>query len=271
MERCSFFIKDKALFGSYPTQENVQKYEEMGVKHFVDLTYEGESKITKYKTESKYIQYPIKDRKIPTDCKEFSRFIITISNIILDLHGKDKVYIHCKGGHGRSGIVVASLLCYLYRIPVKKSIELTTYFHNKRTDMKDKWRQIGSPQTRAQKNFVTKLFDPLYIYTNCGKYFTYNYHNDANFDIQLDNIGKFKNVTSAINYMKEKHKNKWKIEKDSIVYNIIEQKFSQNSELKKSILSTGLRPIVYNSKDKYNETNMYGKLIMKLRNKFYIE
>ena len=38
MDRCSYFIKDKALFGSYPDKDNVKELRENGVKIFIDVT-----------------------------------------------------------------------------------------------------------------------------------------------------------------------------------------------------------------------------------------
>ena len=38
MNNCSYFIKDRAMFGSYPTQEAVQELEHEGVIYFVNLT-----------------------------------------------------------------------------------------------------------------------------------------------------------------------------------------------------------------------------------------
>ena len=47
MDYCSYFIKDKAIFGSFPTQESVYELENEGVKYFVDLTdNDKEKKIT---------------------------------------------------------------------------------------------------------------------------------------------------------------------------------------------------------------------------------
>ena len=38
MNKCSFFIKNKALFGSYPNPEQVNELQSIGVKYFVNLT-----------------------------------------------------------------------------------------------------------------------------------------------------------------------------------------------------------------------------------------
>ena len=38
MDNASFFIKNRALFGSFPTQESVEELEKNGVKYFINLT-----------------------------------------------------------------------------------------------------------------------------------------------------------------------------------------------------------------------------------------
>ena len=60
MNNCSFFIKDKALFGSSPSQESVEELEENGVKYFIDLTTPEEkeqNKVKLYVTKHNYINY----------------------------------------------------------------------------------------------------------------------------------------------------------------------------------------------------------------------
>lgn len=98
MNLSSFFIKDKALFGSFPTQTAVNELEAENVKFFIDLTHNTEKKITPYCTKYTYINYPITDRQVPDDLISFSKFIITTSKIIKELRKHEKVYIHCRGG-----------------------------------------------------------------------------------------------------------------------------------------------------------------------------
>ena len=85
MDTCSYFIKDKALFGSYPSEIAVRELEENGVRYFVNLTYEDEDKIKKYDTNYQIINYKIKDRSVPTDLLSFTKFIIKLSDIIKNL------------------------------------------------------------------------------------------------------------------------------------------------------------------------------------------
>ena len=71
----SFFIKNKACFGSYPTQKQVDAMEKDGFVFFVNLTSDYERKITPYKTTKDYIQFSIKDRGIPENLKFFAKLV----------------------------------------------------------------------------------------------------------------------------------------------------------------------------------------------------
>lgn len=174
MQRCSYFIPNKALFGSYPSRlkrgetavkynEIVQELEENGVRYFIDLTYKGEEFISHYETKYTYINYPIGDQKPPVNWTTFASLIIKICDIINRLNPDEKIYIHCRGGHGRSGVVVACILCYYFSISPKEALELTTKYHSNRREMSDKWRRIGSPQTIGQKDFVYKFNSPVFM------------------------------------------------------------------------------------------------------------
>ena len=85
MDKCSYFIKDKSLFGSYPTSEEVIELEKYGVKYFIDLTCPGERNISKYSYANNtiYINFQIPDRKIPENPLEFCRFILNLSRILM--------------------------------------------------------------------------------------------------------------------------------------------------------------------------------------------
>ena len=303
MDRSSEFVKNKALFGSYPLEEHVCMLENVGVRYFVDLTCDGEKKITPYKTKYTYIRYPIHDRRVPTDWKSFARFIITLGDIIKNLSSGEKIYVHCKGGHGRSGIVVACLLCYLYNMSSSDALSKTTRYHSRRKEMREKWRLIGSPQTRSQKHFVTKFFESLFIRNNHTNYFSDMFNNDASIPVNIPGFGTFPTAMSAINALKDPTNNSyvksleletdidkikelelgcivrpdWENIRYSVMYTVLKYKFSQNEIIKKNIINTGLRNIVVMSTDsfwgRYENfgKNMMGKLLMKLRKEFYME
>lgn len=299
MERCSYFIEDKALFGSFPTQETVTLLENIGVRFFIDLTDSQECKIIPYSTKYRYIKYPIIDHHIPEDWKSFARFIITVSDIIHNLNKGEKIYIHCKGGHGRSGIVVASIFCYYYSLPSNEALYYTSKYHSNRIEMRDKWRRLGSPQRKCQKDFVYRFFHPLKFFSLEKSDYTIGMHNLSNYKVRIPNVGTFPNAQLAFQYYRSPNNKEyvqnllqgkfkqelltesnrdWEENKINYMYTVLEYKFRQHDNLRFNLINTGLRPIIKVSHDTfwgdgYNGSgkNIIGKLLNKLRTQFLVE
>jgi predicted NAD-dependent protein-ADP-ribosyltransferase YbiA (DUF1768 family) len=301
MERTSYFIKNKALFGSFPTQEAVEELEREGVRFFIDLTHSYEQKITPYKTLYRYISYPITDRRVPKDWRSFARFIIKIADIIDNLEEEEKIFVHCKGGHGRSGVVVACLLCYIYNITPEEALQKTSKFHSNRSLMREKWRKLGSPQTRGQKNFVYKFFNPFFFYRDNRKNqdsysrdYTEGFSNYSDHTILYNNT-IYPNAMAAINTAKllidlqegksvtlsrtpDKHASKdYYKTLCHKMYEILKCKFNQHLDLKHNLMNTGLRPLVYyTTSDSFwgsgvddSGQNRLGIALYKLREYYY--
>jgi len=289
MDRSSYFIKDKALFGSFPTQDSVNELENEGVRYFINLTFNDESKITPYITKYTAISYPIIDRYVPTDWQSYAKFIIKVSYIIRNLKMEEKVYVHCKGGHSRSGVVVASLLCYIFRLSPTEALVQTTKFHSNRSVMRDKWRALGSPQTYRQKSFIHKFFSVLYFYRANKNGSTAGFSSFTSHPVFINGFGVFPTAEAAIQayknptdkeYVKKQELSKnphlsvllgsqvklradWFKISDDIIYKVTEAKFMQNPSLKDNLIYTGLRPIVHS----INGINVIDKTLMRLREK----
>lgn len=166
MQNSSYFIKNRALFGCYPTQKDVDELYRNGVRYYVNLTEPNESKITPYtvNSECKQINFPIRDHNVPRYWEPFSRFVYEVSSIIAKLSPSHKIYIHCRGGHGRAGMVVAILLCRIMKLEPIDAIKKTTEYHAQRPKIKEKWKAIGSPHEYRQRAFVYRFFEPLNLY-----------------------------------------------------------------------------------------------------------
>ena len=284
----SFFIDKKALFGSYPTQDIVNDFIKKGVKYFIDLTNDYEkNKLNVYDVGNvNYINFPIRDRSIPENLEKFSSFVISISEIIKNLAEGEFIYIHCRGGHGRAGIIVSCLLCNIYNISSQDSLNKTNVYHNNRKVMNEKWRIMGSPQTEKQKNFVRRLFKPIFLnnihnkntyyslnnnsnhtitinnktYKNCNIcYYCYKYPLYYNDLINCRNYYEFKNIIT--NCDKESIQNSLL----QIMSKIIKFKSEKYLDIQKLLKRTFLRPLIYND-DNIN----IGEIWMKIRYKFYL-
>ena len=298
MNRCSFFIKNHALFGSYPSQKSMNELEANGVRYIVDLTVKHERNIVPYTTTLPVIKYPIRDMHVPRKIDSFARLVLKICRIIRGLKNDEKIYIHCKGGHGRSGIVVAAVLCHLYGMTPPEALRLTSYCHGMRKEMRSKWRAIGSPQTQEQKYFVSRFFEPLNYYK---AYSTGNKAGLSNYsrhpvetrlggfptavaayeaekcptDLRYVNLQKNADSPIASKYYGRvvRPRRDWMDVRVGIMYDIVLRKFSQNKDARQNLLNTGLRPLIFrtdadsfwgdgvNGKGK----NMLGKIMNKVR------
>lgn len=305
MNTCSYFVKDKALFGSYPTQEKIEILERIGVRYFVDLTYPKEPNITSYTTRYTYINYPIHDKKVPKCWGSFASFIRKISNIITNLDG-EQLYIHCRGGHGRSGVVVASLLCYIHGYSPDESLHLTGFYHNQRPEMRDKWRRLGSPQNRLQQEFVKSFFRPLYFYMTNRHSLILGLSNYSQHSVTVEGLGTFPTVEAAYQAHKDpnnkeyvtrqslahtpaiskilgkkcKNPPDWEEKRSDILKKLIKLKFDQHLRIQHNLSNTGLRPIIkqvyfYSNRDigcgtntKIERDNSIGEFLMKIREEY---
>lgn len=300
MDRASYFIDNKCLFGSYPSKESVSELEKNNVKYFVDLTLASEKKIIPYKTNYTYISYPIHDHQIPANKITFAKFIMKLVNIIKNnCSSTNKMYIHCKGGHGRAGIVVSVLLSYINQISPEDALKLTAIYHSKRKTLKEKWKKVGSPQTSQQKNFVYHFCKPIYFF-NITKNETDNISMLSNFskcEIKM-NHGTFMSAEAAIQSFKALHDNDyitkqinsksgrlsklmgdrikppcdWENNKRDIVYKVLKIKFTTNEAAKSVLLDTQLCKIINKTDDTYwgvnfhnNGLNMLGKILYEIR------
>jgi len=102
------------------------------------------------------LHLPIVDGSVTSDS--------AISNLADDccqriLNG-ERLYIHCWGGHGRSGTLVAIILSRLYGLSGLDSLHYTQQMH----DVRISSQNTGSPQTQAQIIQVLRIIsqtDPL--------------------------------------------------------------------------------------------------------------
>jgi len=169
--------------------------------------------------------------------------------------------------------------------------------------MKDKWRLQGSPQTRIQKSCVIKMFKPLYFSRayKMGKN-SYGFSNSSFHNVNIPGIGIFLTSEAAFQAYKDieneeyvrkqmnsiprvskllgkkcKLSEDWYEIREDKMYSILKYKFDQHPDLKKNLLKTNLRIIIYhNTSDPFwgdgeNNTgeNRLGILLMELR-KFYL-
>ncbi|MDD2920862.1 MAG: hypothetical protein PHQ36_01125 [Anaerolineales bacterium] len=155
-------VPDKFLAGEYPgsyderiARQRISAFLNAGINDFIDLTAANElvsyEPLLKelaplYELDVNYARIPIRDHRVPS--AETMRHILDA--IDESIERSRRVYIHCWGGVGRTGIAVG---CYLVRhgeTPKRAVAQVDNLFH---TRPKNPYFS-HSPETEEQIQFV---------------------------------------------------------------------------------------------------------------------
>lgn len=162
----SYYVGSGNIFaGEYPGDKNIEKAESkiqhmlhFGVRHFIDLTEEGD--LRPYNNflpaDVTYDRFPIHDLDIPKSVDDVHRLL----DRIVELSKRDDgfVYIHCWGGVGRTGTIVACLLAEGMEEPTPENAlkGLRNWF----SEM-PKSRYHVTPDTKGQEAFINQYVESI--------------------------------------------------------------------------------------------------------------
>ena len=151
----SYWVTDTLAAGQYPgskdaeeTTAKVARFVEAGVTTFVDLTHRWD-RMEPYEqllTPQTRLHFPIVDNDVPT-ADEMTTILDAIDTA---LEHDEAVYVHCWGGHGRTGTVIG---CWLVRHGATPD-EAIALIHERRRALPVFRANPLSPQTRPQHAFV---------------------------------------------------------------------------------------------------------------------
>ena len=128
-------VKDRFLAGEYPSgntagvaRHKIKAFLDAGINSFIDLTVPKEMfpYLGLLKGEGiEYRRFPIIDENVPTDPRQMGEILDAVDAA---LAAGRKVYVHCQGGVGRTGTVVACWLQRHGRSPAEALRELHGYW-----------------------------------------------------------------------------------------------------------------------------------------------
>lgn len=163
----SYLAMDRIYAGEYPrdldetkSMAKIKQFEKFGITHFVDLTEEGELRpySQMLNPRMQHIRFPIKDVSVPKSTESVKELIKQIKEI-LNADENNKVYIHCWGGVGRTGVIVGCLLSDQYNYNYEETMRaLTQAFSG---CPKSAYRE--TPETIEQCEFIAKYVMELRI------------------------------------------------------------------------------------------------------------
>ena len=161
----SYQVSEHLWAGEYPgdkdgkcAKDKLNRMTQFGVRCFFDLTEEGE--LIPYDdmlpTDVSYIRFPIRDVSVPQSIEDVRKLVQTIIQKADGTHGE--VYVHCWGGVGRTGTIIACLIAEEMENPTLEKVmgEL-----RKRFSMMPKSAYRQTPETKEQEHFVQQYIENM--------------------------------------------------------------------------------------------------------------
>ena len=158
----SYYIGKRLFAGEYPgdkygelAEAKLRRMHRFGVRHFVDLTEEGE--LLPYRqqlpNDTTYLRFPIRDVNVPKSVEAVHQLIDKIEYL---MQQDGYTYIHCWGGVGRTGTIVA---CYEARQMEEPTLEKALAAMRSRFSKMPKASHRRAPETQEQIDFVRRFVE----------------------------------------------------------------------------------------------------------------
>ena len=108
-----------------------------------------------------FVHVPIRDCSVTDDGRvlELARTLVTA------ISQGERIYLHCWGGHGRTGTLVCIMLHLMYGLNPVDSMARCQMVH----DLRQCPVVVGSPQTQTQRDQVTRVIKRLMAHPNFYK------------------------------------------------------------------------------------------------------
>ena len=153
----NWVVRDQVLCGPmpHPAQKDFRYLVQQRFDTFVVLTEANEAYtyLPQYENKARIrcdvVHYPMVDGA-PLPRNSGDKFLDFVEDLGARVESGEKIYIHCKEGHGRTGMVVAALLALLYDLGGMKALNLCDALHECRTGDSDR----RSPDTQEQRTSV---------------------------------------------------------------------------------------------------------------------
>lgn len=100
------------------------------------------------------LHFPIDDFDVREEPKHL---VLLVEELVRRIRGGEMVYIHCLGGHGRTGTVVISLLAALTGWSASEAQKHVVVYHRARLTCKRRGCRTMLPEVRSQEKQVKEI------------------------------------------------------------------------------------------------------------------
>jgi len=100
-----------------------------------------------------FVHFPIRDCDITDD----DRVLEVAKSLVKAIGEGERLYLHCWGGHGRTGTLVSIMLHLMYKLDSVQAMARCQQVH----DLRQCPVAVGSPQTQTQRDQVTRIISRM--------------------------------------------------------------------------------------------------------------
>jgi Dual specificity phosphatase, catalytic domain len=151
-------LPGRLLAGEYPgdadgslARTRLMRLQQAGIDSYIDLTEEGE--LPPYRLllpeHSQYLRSAIVDTKVPQSVAQTLNLIKTIQDA---LAGERRVYVHCRAGIGRTGLIIGCFLAH-EQSNGKTALKILNRLW-RQSERAAAWPKV--PQTAEQADYVRR-------------------------------------------------------------------------------------------------------------------
>jgi hypothetical protein len=148
------------LQSEYKSETNPSKWHEKNLRPYhLDLEQILDNRgnhptlLSSVPSEIQFKHFPIADLQTISDAETLQ----IAKEVVNDLDGGKVIYLHCWGGHGRTGVIVCLVLHIKFKLTADAALERCQTCHDKR----DWLCYTPSPQTTKQRDQVRRIIGGL--------------------------------------------------------------------------------------------------------------
>ena len=164
-EFSSVLLQGKLYFGPVPTQSQLRIMQSHRITCLVNCMTVNESHRFPYEVPPESLgmnvyRFSIRDQTAPWNTTYFFRFLLMM---IDQLQQKPdlRIYIHCRGGHGRSALVAGCLYLLMTNLRIRGDacIDKLTQAHHHRKNLNPKYLTQKCPVAGCQRKYLENIHE----------------------------------------------------------------------------------------------------------------
>lgn len=161
----SYSVSARVFAGEHPlyhnNRANLRRLLTFGITDFVDLTlaYEVPPYESFLPPDRHRHAFPIRNCDVPSSVRSVVALFQTMEQM-LQTRPEARLYIHCHGGVGRTGTLVACYYCYFEHLPFEEALAKM----QARFAESSRSKIMNAPETRRQVDFIRQFAETYTSY-----------------------------------------------------------------------------------------------------------